>query len=82
MPGCGRGSQRRLTAPRPGVTESRRWSEGYARVAELPASRLVYVADREADIRELMVRALELGTPADWLLRSKHNRARSGGGRL
>ena len=71
---------------RPGVTESMRWSEGYARIAELaaelPASRLVYVADREADIRELMVRALELGTPADWLLRSKHNRALSGGGRL
>jgi hypothetical protein len=33
------------------------------------------VADREADIREL-------GTPADWLPRSKHNRALPEGGRL
>jgi hypothetical protein len=29
-----------------------------------------------------MVRARELGTPADWLLRSKHNRALPEGGRL
>jgi len=71
---------------RPGVKESLRWMEGYARVAELatelPETRLVYVADREADIRELMVRAREVGTPADWLLRSKHNRALPEGGRL
>ena len=35
--------------------ESRRWVEGYERVAEraqkLPDTRLVYVADREADMR-------------------------------
>jgi hypothetical protein len=71
---------------RPGVRESVRWSEGYARVAELaaalPATRLVYVADREADIRELMVRAHDLGTPADWLVRSKHNRTLPEGKRL
>jgi len=71
---------------RPGVKESLRWMEGYARVAELaaglPETRLVYVADREADIRELMVRARDLGTPADWLLRSKHNRALPEGKRL
>lgn len=71
---------------RPGIKESVRWSEGYARVAELagqlPETRLVYVADRESDIRELMVRARDLGTPADWLLRSKHNRALPEGGRL
>ena len=71
---------------RPGIKESVRWSEGYGRVADLaaqmPETRLVYVADREADIRELMVRARELGTPADWLLRSKHNRALPEGGRL
>lgn len=71
---------------RPGGRESVRWSEGYARVAELaaelPSTRLVYVADREADIRELMVRARDLGTPADWLLRSKHNRALPDGLRL
>jgi len=80
---------RELKAPdgtRPGIKESVRWSEGYARVAELattmPETRLVYVADRESDIRELMVRARDLGTPADWLLRSKHNRALPEGGRL
>jgi hypothetical protein len=71
---------------RPGIKESVRWSEGYARVAELagelPETRLVYVADRESDIRELMVRARDLGTPADWLVRSKHNRALPEGGRL
>lgn len=71
---------------RPGITESVRWSEGYARVAELaaelPATRLVSVADREADIRALMVRARDLGNPADWLLRAKHNRALPEGGRL
>ena len=71
---------------RPGIRESVRWSEGYARVAELaaemPQTRLVYVADRESDLRELMVRARDLGTPADWLLRSKHNRALPEGGRL
>jgi len=71
---------------RPGIKESVRWSEGYARVAELagelPETRLAYVADRESDIRELMVRARDLGTPADWLLRSKHNRALPEGGRL
>lgn len=71
---------------RPGIKKSVRWTEGYARLAELaaemPETRLVYVADREADIRELMVRARELGTPADWLLRSKHNRALPEGGRL
>jgi hypothetical protein len=63
-----------------------RWSEGCARVAELagemPETRLVYVADREAFIWELLVRARDLGTPADWLLRSKHNRAPPEGGRL
>lgn len=71
---------------RPGIKESVRWREGYERVAELaaelPQTRLVYVADRESDIRELMVRARDLGTPADWLLRSQHNRALPEGGRL
>lgn len=58
--------------------ESTRWLEGYERVAEmaatLPAMRLVYVADREADLVELMLRAQTLGAPADWLVRAKHNR--------
>ena len=51
--------------------------EGYERLAEmateLPGTRLVYLADREADIMELMRRADALATPVDWLLRFKHN---------
>jgi hypothetical protein len=53
--------------------ESIRWVEGYERVAEIaatmPATRLVYMADREGDIRALMERAAALGHPADWLIR-------------
>ena len=63
---------------RGGEPESRRWMEGYARVAELaaglPDTRLVYVADREADLLPLMIRARDLEHPADWLIRAKHNR--------
>ena len=66
--------------------ESRRWIEGYERLAEragqLPATRLVYVADREADILELMQRAHALGHPADYLLRAQHNRCLPQGGKL
>ena len=47
------------------VGESARWIEGYERVAEraaqLPDTRLVYVADRESDIIALMLRAQDLG---------------------
>jgi hypothetical protein len=68
------------------VSESQRWIEGYARLAEraghLPATRLVYVADREADILELMQRAHTLGHPADYLLRAQHNRCLPQGGKL
>jgi Transposase Tn5 dimerisation domain len=64
---------------RGGVRESARWIESYEIVAEqaraLPDTRLVYVADREGDIAALMQRAQELGEPADWLIRSQHNRA-------
>ncbi len=71
---------------RPGLRESRRWVEGYERIAEtarnLPDTRLVYVADREADILELMQCAHQLGTPADWLIRSQHNRSLLEGGKL
>lgn len=63
---------------RGGPKESLRWVEGYERLAELapqlPATRLVYVADREADMMPLMARAQQLGAPADWLVRAKHNR--------
>ena len=71
---------------RSGVSESMRWIEGYERLAEmavqLPQTRLVYLADREADIMALMVRARDLGEPLDWLLRSKHNRTLSDGDKL
>ena len=49
---------------------------------QLPHTRLVYLADREADIMDLMVRARDLDTPVDWLLRSRHNRTLSEGGKL
>lgn len=68
------------------IKESTRWIEGYERVAELaaqlPATCLVYVADREADILALMQKALTLGHPADWLLRSQHDRSLPEGGKL
>ncbi|EXI86506.1 MAG: Transposase for transposon Tn5 [Candidatus Accumulibacter regalis] len=71
---------------RPGIKESTRWIEGYERVAELatelPETRLVYVADRESDMIELMGRARELGQPADWLLRAQHDRALPDGQKL
>ena len=71
---------------RPGIKESVRWVEGYERLAEmaaeLPGTQLVYLADREADIMDLMRRAGALGTPVDWLLRSQHNRTLSGGDKL
>ena len=69
-----------------GTLESRRWVEGYERVAEraqtLPDTRLVYVADREADMLELMQRAHALGYPADYVLRAQHNRCLPQGGKL
>lgn len=71
---------------RPGQKESKRWTEGYERIAEMaadmPTTRLVYVADREADIIEMMRRAKQLGTPADWLVRAKTNRALPDGEKL
>lgn len=47
--------------------------------ANMPATRLVYVADREADLLAMMAHAQALGTPADWLVRAKHNRCLSDG---
>jgi len=71
---------------RGGIKESVRWTESYERVAEqaatLPATRLVYVADREGDIVALMERADDLGHPADWLIRCQHNRSLEAGARL
>ena len=66
---------------RAGDKESIRWIEGYERVAEMavrvPSCRLVYVADREGDMLELMQRAKVLVTPADWLIRARHNRLKN-----
>ena len=60
---------------RPGIKESTRWIEGYERVAErareLPQTRQVYVADREADILALLVtrvRQFEAQNPGFWPL--------------
>ena len=65
------------------VKESERWVEGYERVAEqaaqLPETRLVYVADREADMMGMLRRTHQLGTPADWLVRAKHDRCLADG---
>lgn len=49
---------------------------------QLPATRLVYVADREADMLPLMAHAQALGGPADWLVRATHNRCLPDGNRL
>jgi hypothetical protein len=75
-----------IAGQRGGPKESLRWIEGYERITEmaveLPGTRLVYVADREADLMPLMARAQELGTPADWLVRAKHNRCLPEGDKL
>ena len=47
----------------------------------LPSTRLIYGADREADIAEFMQRAHALGSPADGLIRSKHHRGHRDGGK-
>ena len=71
---------------RPGIKESLRWIEGYERVAEraaaLPEVRQVYVADREADILALLVKARDLEYAADYLVRCQHNRALPSGDKL
>ena len=70
----------------PDIKESTRWVEGYGIVADLaetvPDTRLVYVADREGDIRALIDVAARRGTPADWLIRSKHHRKTTTGAKL
>ncbi len=64
---------------RAGIVESTRWIEGYERLAELAPklseTRLVYVADREADMLALLVKAHDLGEPLDYVIRAKHNRS-------
>ncbi len=71
---------------RTGLCESTRWIESYERIAEsaqqLPGTRHVCIGDRESDMLELMVKARDLGYPADYLVRSQHNRVLPGGGKL
>ena len=71
---------------RGGLLESVRWVEGYERLAEraaeLPATRLVCVGDRESDLLDLLVKARDLGHAADYLLRCQHNRVLPEGGKL
>lgn len=75
----------RLAKGEPDIRESTRWTEGYQRVAELKAeligTEIVYVADREADIRELMTAAAQQENAVHWLVRAKHNRV-TGDGKL
>ena len=63
-----------------------RWIEGYERIAEMapdmPSTRQVYVAEREADLMALLERAHALGNPADWLVRAAHNRCLPEGDKL
>lgn len=70
---------RGMQGRRGGPKESLRWIEGYERLAELapqmPNTRLVYVADREADMLPLMKRAQDLDNPVDWLVRAAHDRS-------
>jgi hypothetical protein len=60
------------------LLESTRWIDGYERIADmaaqLPSTRLVYVADREADFGALLGQAQALGYPADLLIRVRHDR--------
>ncbi len=70
----------------PDIKESTRWVEGYEIVADLATTvtdtHLVYVADREGDLRALMDTAARRGHPADWLIRSQHNRNTTTGEKL
>jgi len=70
----------------PDIKESIRWVEGYEIVADLaetvPDTCLVYRADREGDLRPLMDAAARRGHPADWLIRSQHNRNTTTGEKL
>jgi hypothetical protein len=71
---------------RGGLCESVRWIESYERIAEsaqqLPTTRHVCIGDRESDMLELMCKARDLGYPADYLVRSQHNRVLPGGAKL
>jgi hypothetical protein len=82
MRGCGRPNRAAKTVS--GVARRKACAGliGYERLAELvpnlPDTRLVYVADREADMMPLMARAQALACPVDWLVRAAHNRCLPG----
>lgn len=65
--------------------ESMRWLESFERCAEwavtLPDTCLVYVADRECDIRKFMVQARRQ-PQVDWLIRAAQDRKLAEGDRL
>lgn len=71
---------------RPGIVESRRWLEGYERLgdlaAQMPQTRLVYVADRESDLLALMQRAQHSAHAVDYVIRAQHNRVLPGADKL
>jgi hypothetical protein len=73
-----RGESKKADQKKPQLKESLRWIEGYERVAEMatrcPEQRLIYIADREGDMLDLMKKAQQLNHPADWLIRAQHNR--------
>ena len=81
-----RGKSKKEDQEKSTIKESDRWIEGYERVAEMaercPETRLIYIADREGDILSLMQKSKALNTPADWLVRAKHNRKLSADGKL
>jgi hypothetical protein len=66
--------------------ESLRWLEGYRRVSELiesmPETQLVYVADREGDIYEVLAERAATQPCAEWLIRAEHDRCLTDGGKL
>lgn len=74
-----RGLSKAADLANPSLKESRRWIEGYERVADMahrcPEKRFIYLGDRESDFYDLLKRAQQLGYPADLVLRAQHNRA-------
>lgn len=74
-----RGLSKAADLANPGLKESRRWIEGYERVADMaqrcPEKRFIYLGDRESDFYDLLKRAQQLDYPADLVLRAQHNRS-------
>lgn len=78
-------NKRKTQARRPvGEKESVRWLRSHAAVvalqAQLPATRLTYVADRESDSYELLAQAA--AAPVDFIIRAQSDRLLSEGRRI